>query len=203
MRNAKLATMCAAVALASSVGAAPAHAQTEPFIGQLMLVGFNYCPRGWSSADGQLISIAQNQALFSLFGTTYGGDGRVSFGLPDLRGRVPINQGQLQGFSNYSWGQRGGSETVTLLVPEMPAHSHTGYVVALSDAPGTKASPNGRVLARSVGNDIYIDGTPTDPMANGTVQTNQTGNSQPHENRMPFLAMKWCVAMQGVFPSRN
>ncbi len=203
MKRRKIGTMCAAVALASSMGPAPAHAQSDPILGQLMLIGFNFCPRGWMSAEGQLLAISSNTALFSLYGTTYGGDGRTTFMLPDLRGRVPIGYGQGPGLSNYAWGQKAGLEYVTLITPEIPSHSHTGHVVAISGAVANKASPNGNVLARSSVNDIYIQGAPTDPMANGTVQTDATGGSQSHENRMPYLAMKWCVATQGIYPSRN
>ena len=203
MKKAKFATLSAAVALATAMPTAPVSAQYEPLIGQLTLFGYDWCPRNWARADGQIMAISQNTALFSLYGTTYGGDGRTTFGLPDLRGRVPIHDGRGGGLSNYVLGQRGGQEFVTLITPEIPSHSHTGHVVAISGATADKSSPSGTVLARSVVNDIYVNGVPSDAMANGTVQTNPTGGNQSHENRMPYLAMNWCVALYGVFPSRN
>ncbi len=205
MRKAKLATMSAAVALASSIGAAPAQAQTEPYVGQLMLVGFNFCPRYWSQANGQLISIQQYPALYALYGTIYGGNGTTTFALPDLRGRVPVSYGQQNGGQPYPIGQYGGLESVTLLQQQMPAHMHTGRIVADKDVAANKANPAGNSLARSTVVDIYTDNLSglDDLMANGTVQTDFTGGNQPHENRMPYLAMNWCVAMTGVFPPRN
>ncbi len=203
MKKTKLATMSAVVALATALPTAPANAQSEPILGQLTLVGFNFCPRGWMAAEGQLLSIASNTALFSLYGTTYGGDGRVTFALPDLRGRVPFSFGQAPGLSSYAWGQKGGVEQVTLLTSQMPAHSHTGHVVANSTTAADKASPAARTLGRSTAADIYTDSPPANSMANGTVQTDVSGGSMPHENRMPYIAMKWCVAMQGIYPSRN
>lgn len=206
MRKAKLATMCAAVALASSMGTTPAQAQYEPFIGQMMLAGFNFCPRGWASANGQLLSISQNTALFSLLGTQFGGNGQTTFGLPDLRGRVPVGFGQASGGGSfYNMGQMGGLESVTLTIPEMPQHTHTARMVADKDTVANKASPNGNALARTQTADIYTNvlGSVDDPMANGTVQNDMTGGSLPHENRMPYQAMNWCIATVGIFPSRN
>lgn len=157
----------------------------EPFIGEIRYVGFNFCPRGWASADGQLLAINQYQALFSLYGTMYGGDGRTSFGLPDLRGRNAINAGQGPGLSNYSVGQKGGEETVTLTNNNLPNHTHK--ISTKGDGskpkPGIKATQNSGKGKK--------------------ITTKPTGGSQPHNNMAPFLAVKACVAVQGIYPSRN
>ena len=202
MKKAKFATLSAAVALATAMPTAPVSAQSEPLIGQLTLFGYDWCPRNWARADGQLLAISQNTALFSLYGTTYGGDGRTTFALPDLRGRVPIHDGRGPGLTNYNLGQVGGVETVTLVTPQIPAHSHSGHIVG-SNVTADKSSTNGTVLARTLTSPTYAVTPPDTAMANGTVQTDSTGGSQPHENRMPYLAMNWCVALYGVFPSRN
>ena len=202
MKKAKFATLSAAVALATAMPTAPVSAQSEPLIGQLTLFGYDWCPRNWARADGQLLAISQNTALFSLYGTTYGGDGRTTFALPHLRGRVPIHDGRGPGLTNYNLGQVGGVETVTLVTPQIPAHSHSGHIVG-SNVTADKSSTNGTVLARTLTSPTYAVTTPDTAMANGTVQTDSTGGSQPHENRMPYLAMNWCVALYGVFPSRN
>ena len=202
MKKAKFATLSAAVALATAMPTAPVSAQSEPLIGQLTLFGYDWCPRNWARADGQLLAISQNTALFSLYGTAYGGDGRTTFALPDLRGRVPIHDGRGPGLTNYNLGQVGGVETVTLVTPQIPAHSHSGHIVG-SNVTADKSSTNGTVLARTLTSPTYAVTTPDTAMANGTVQTDSTGGSQPHENRMPYLAMNWCVALYGVFPSRN
>lgn len=161
-----------------------ATAQSEPFIGQLALVGFNFCPRGWAPAEGQLLPIADNQSLFSLLGTIYGGDGRTTFALPDLRGRVPVHAGQGPGLSNYSQGQSGGAETVTLTTNEMPVHNHT-----FTELTNSNGSTEGLVV-RSGGGD--------QPTA-----TTNTGASAAHENRPPYLTLRYCIALTGIFPSRN
>ncbi len=206
MKIAKFATMAAVVALSASLPAAPAHAQSEPILGQLMPVGFNFCPRGWSGADGQLMAIAQNTALFSLYGTTYGGDGRTTFGLPDLRGRSPIHTGTGPGLSPYTLGSRGGAEQVTLNTLQIPSHNHVGEVhVSRTDA--TTRSPAGAYFARTDQNTLaYEENTPPqagDTMNAGTVTTQNTGGNQPHYNLSPYLTLRWCVAMVGVYPSRN
>ena len=157
---------------------------SEPFVGQLALVGFNFCPRGWLSADGQLLDISQNQALFSLFGTIYGGDGRTTFALPDLRGRAPIHMGQGTGLENYPIGQPGGAETVTLNQQQMPVHSH-----GVTDL----ANSNGTTPGLVVRNGNSISQAPT----------SDAGGGQAHENRSPYLTMLWCVATEGIYPSRN
>jgi microcystin-dependent protein len=168
----------------------------EPFLGQLSLFGFGFPPRGWAKCDGQILPIAQNTALFSLLGTTYGGDGRTTFALPDLRGRVPVHQGQGPGLSNYDLGEVLGAESVTLTTQQLPPHGHgiQGAATAASK------SPSGAVPGYNDAGSSYgpPDGT---QMANTMCQP--TGAGQPHENRQPTLAMNWCIATEGIFPSRN
>lgn len=179
----------------------PASAQAEPILGQLMMVGFNFCPRGWANADGQILAISTNTALFSLLGTMYGGDGRTTFALPDLRGRVPVHLGTGAGLSRYSQGQSGGQETVTLTAAEMPGHSHgvnaTNQIANLS-GPGTdflgKEDPRGNIKQ-------YHNGPANVQMDPNMIA--DSGGNQPHENRAPYLALRWCIALQGIFPSRN
>ena len=161
-----------------------AQAQTEPYIGQLMPVAFNFCPRGWLPTDGQLLAISGNESLFSLLGTFYGGDGRTTFGLPDLRGRSAISVGTGPGLSTYAQGQQGGAETVTLTQAEMPTHQHT-----LTELTNSQGTTDGLVI-RSGGGEI-------------PAETSFAGSGLAHENRPPYLAVQWCIATVGVFPSRN
>ncbi len=162
---------------------------SEPFLGELRLMSFNFAPKGWAQANGQLLPIAQNQPLFSLFGTMYGGDGRVNFALPDLRGRTPLHVG-----SGYIQGQKLGEEFHTLTQPEMPAHNH---IIQASSQAGNQAGPT--ILA-SVGNTYRT----ADELTSINPETlARSGGSQPHENRHPFTVLLWCVALQGIFPSRN
>jgi len=158
------------------------------------MFGFNFAPRGWARCDGQLLPIAQNTALFSLLGTTYGGDGRTTFALPDLRGRVPIHPGNGPGLSPYQQGQRGGTENVTLIAQQIPAHSHSQP--CSSDDPNA-GSPVDNVPA-AVANPIYATAANAAMAATGPV-----GGSQPHTNIQPYLAVYFCIALQGIFPSRN
>ncbi len=163
-----------------------------------MLFAGNYAPAGWALCNGQLLPIQQNAALFSLIGTTYGGDGQSTFGLPDLRGRAPIHVGQGPGLQNYVWGQKGGVEAVTLTSPEMPAHIH-GFGQACSSDPGGEESPANNYLgSQSPG--IY-SATSNAQMGAGTSST--AGGNQAHENRAPYLAINYCIALTGLFPSRD
>lgn len=184
---------------ATSLGGAwsTANAASEPFIGEIMWTGATFCPRGWANADGQLLSIAQNTALFSLYGTTYGGDGRTTFGLPDLRGRVSIHTGNGPGLSNYPQGARGGAENTTLTAAQMPAHNH---LINTSEGSSAK-SPNGSVLGYSKKKlyDAPVNATTT--LDSGAVSS--SGGGQPHENRQPYLTLRACVALVGVYPSRS
>lgn len=168
----------------------------EVFLGTIMLFGFNFTPRGWAICQGQLLSIAQNSALFSLLGTQYGGDGRTTFALPDLRGRVPLGFGQGPGLSDYPIGQLGGTEQVTLTSGQMPPHSH-GVNAAAS---ATSKAPMNNLPAVSTGGSAYGP-TAAGTMAAGMVQS--AGNGQPHANMQPYLVANWCIALEGIFPSRD
>jgi microcystin-dependent protein len=200
----KLGAIGAAVVTAAMLMAPePAAADSNPMLGDMMPVGFNFCPRGWALADGQILPINQNQALFSLLGTTYGGDGRTSFALPDLRGRAPVNQGSNP-FGTYQQGQRLGAETETMTVGQMPAHSHS---VNATNAQGNKLGPGGDLLADANTGDpntevqIYHDGPPNRVMRQDMIAN--TGGGQPFSIEDPYLVINWCIALQGVFPSRN
>ena len=174
----------------------------EPFIAEVILFGGNFAPRGWAYCDGQLLAIAQYSALFSLLGTTYGGDGRTSFGLPDLRGRVAIGPRSGPGLSDYRLGQRGGVEQVTLNVTQMPSHNHTGGV-GVTEEDADSEEPKGNVLGLSdVGNIYARSGAQAGKTLSG-LSINNTGGNLPHENRQPFFAINYIIALQGVFPSRN
>jgi microcystin-dependent protein len=172
----------------------------DPFVGELMLVAFNFAPVGWQLAQGQLVSISQNAPLFSLLGTQYGGNGTSNFALPNLQGNVPVGAGQGAGLSQYFQGEVGGTSTVTLLASETPNHNHTCMVKStLSNA----TTPVGNSLADSkVGNLYTSTATPLTPMAPAAIPL-FSGDSQPHENMMPYLGMYWIIAFQGVFPARS
>ena len=169
---------------------------SEPFLAEVRMVGFNFAPRGWAFCDGQILPINQNQSLYSLLGTTYGGDGRTSFALPDLRGRTPIHVGATEG-TFHPLGQKSGEETHTLSASEMPLHDHS--VEATTNA-SNNASPTNNVFAQAPIN-TYHELTNLQNMRSGMV-TN-TGGGQAHENMQPFLALNFCIALQGLFPSRN
>jgi microcystin-dependent protein len=164
----------------------------EPFLAEIRLMSFSFAPKGWALCNGQLLPINQNQALFSLLGTTYGGDGRVTFALPDLRGRTPIHSGQA-----HTLGERAGEEAHTLTLAETPAHTH--QVGASSISAAGNDDPTNRVLG-SVNNMFHAPATLT-PMNPGTIAN--TGGSQAHGNMQPFLALNFCIALQGIFPSQN
>jgi microcystin-dependent protein len=169
---------------------------SDPFIGELRLLPYNFAPRGWALCNGQVMSISQNTALFSLLGTTYGGNGQTTFALPDLRGRTPMSSGQGPGLSSYSLGEVGGAEAVTLNVNQMPAHGHQ---VNASSNDASSSQPEGNYPA-SVGSGAYrsdTDGTMNQGMVGAS------GGSQPHENRAPYLVLNWCIALEGIYPSRN
>lgn len=201
----KLIVAAFAMAGATAIAAAPASAGPgDDYIGNVLTVGFNFCPRGTIAAEGQLLPINQNQALFSLYGTMYGGDGRTTFAMPDLRGRVAIGHGQGPGLSDYRLGTKGGQEQVQLSVVEMPAHAHSGHTIAGTTGPN-QPSPVGNSLAdyAGVGANAYTDAGPAEAMANGTIKTDNTGSGLPHYNMQPYLAVKNCVVVLGLFPPRN
>jgi microcystin-dependent protein len=172
---------------------------SSPYIGEIRMFAGNFAPRGWALCDGQLLAISQYDALFSLFGTIYGGDGRTTFGLPDLRGRIPLHMGQGPGLSSRPIGQKSGAETVTVTANQLPAHGHTFNASANS---AHDQSPAGNETATSTGTALY--GPAGAPGA--TLRANaiaHTGGNQSHDNVMPFLCVNFIVALSGVYPSRN
>jgi microcystin-dependent protein len=170
---------------------------SEQFLGEIKLLSFVFPPKGWALCNGQLLPIAQNQALFSLLGTTYGGDGRVTFALPNLQGRVPVAAGQGPGLDNYTQGQTGGETAHTLSLNEWVNHSHT---LNGTRADGNSPVPTGKLSA--VGTEAYSQGGPDTAMSPSTIAASNPG-SQPHENRQPFLTLNFVIALQGIFPSRS
>jgi microcystin-dependent protein len=174
---------------------------TDPFLAEIRMFAGNFAPTGWAICNGQLISISQNTALFSLLGTTYGGDGRVTFALPDLQGAAPMQQGQGPGLSARWLGETSGVPYVTLLTSEMPAHTHQVNAV---DASGDVTTPNNALWASAllgrVGTNMYSDAAP-DQMMN-PMTTGITGGSQPHNNMPPYLCVNFIIALQGIFPQR-
>jgi microcystin-dependent protein len=198
---------------------------SEPFIGEIHLYAFNFAPRGWALCDGQLMPVSQHTALFSLLGTTYGGDGRNTFGVPDLRGRVPIHMGTGPGLYPRDIGDRGGTEISTLTVSQMPVHNHNATVsdidlgtitakLRCNSAECNTQEPEGNTLANTNRN-AYINAAPDKDMHDGSVQITQSGTaggtvtvannggSQPHNNMMPYLTINYCIALVGLFPSRS
>lgn len=170
---------------------------SEPFLGEIHMVGYNFAPRGWALCNGQLLSIAQNTALFSLLGTTFGGNGTTTFALPNLQGRRPIGEGtQSGGGPTYVQGQAGGEESTTLILSQLPSHNH-GFTASTSI--GNQASPSGGLLAASAVDAPYA--TATDGVQ--TTQVSNAGGTQPHENRSPYLALNFVIALNGIYPSRN
>jgi microcystin-dependent protein len=180
---------------------------STPFLGQIEIFSFNFAPKGWAQCNGQLLPINQNQALFSLLGTMFGGNGQTTFGLPDLRGRAPIS------FNTNTIGQAAGSEFVTLNNSTMAAQTHTMMAdgtTAASDNTNSPGASGSTVMGNSGGQQspggpfdlfIYSTAAPTQALAPGVISN--TGGSQAHENRMPFLVLNFCIALQGIFPSRN
>ncbi|MGG6242055.1 phage tail protein [Nodosilinea sp. AN01ver1] len=171
---------------------------SDPFVGEIRMFAGNFAPRGWAFCNGQLLPISQNTALFSLIGTIYGGDGRVTFALPDLQGRIPLHAGQGAGLSNYPLGSRGGVEQVALTTEQLPAHSHA---LLASDANGDQRTPTNHALAIPEETPIYSAVEPTAVMAKGAMAP--TGNGHPHENRPPYLAVNYIIALFGIFPARS
>lgn len=180
----------------------------DPFIGMIVQFGGNFAPRGWALCDGQLLPISDNtndnSALFSILGTAYGGDGRTTFGLPDLRGRAAKHAGNGPGLSNYSLGQKGGRESVMLTQNELPSHTHACQVNA-DNGLGNKSSPNNKVWAADdTAERIYSNNPTTDAvMRSDAVVAEPTGNSQPFEIMGPYQCVNFIIALQGIYPSRN
>jgi microcystin-dependent protein len=174
----------------------------DPFVAEIRIFPFNFAPKGWAFCDGQLLPLSQNTALFSLLGTTYGGDGKSNFALPDLQGNVPMHFGQGPGLSLHDLGETGGSETVTLLESEIPAHAH---VVESLPAPANRTAPAGNSIARVQGTTgPYVPAASSPPLV--TMDPNAVapaGGDQPHNNLQPYLTLSFCIALQGVYPPRT
>ncbi|HET7301500.1 MAG TPA: tail fiber protein [Oleiagrimonas sp.] len=174
---------------------------SDPFIGEIRLLPYSFAPLGWADCDGRQLSISENNALFALLGTAYGGNGQTTFGLPDLRGRVPLHQGTGPGLAPRNLGELGGSENVTLITSQMPAHSHAFSATSINANAAVPAPTN---QFGDTGNDSFYTsdtqgatGTPTAPS-----MLLESGGSQPHENQMPTLTVRFCIATVGIFPSR-
>ena len=171
----------------------------DPFVAEIRIYPFNFAPRGWAFCNGQLLPISQNTALFSLLGTNYGGDGRSTFGLPNLQGRAVMHPGQGPGLSLRGLGETGGSDTVTLLQSQIPSHTHA---LVASNEIGEDRKAVGEAMARSTGGPLYGP-VPATPVALAPEAVVPTGGSQPHNNLMPYLTLNFCIALQGVFPPRS
>lgn len=172
----------------------------DPFVAEIRIFPFNFAPRGWAWCDGQLLPLSQNTALFSLLGTTYGGNGKSNFALPDLQGRAPMHPGQGPGLSLHDLGETGGSETVTLLESEIPAHSHT---LRGSNSNGDTPFPAGNTLARYGNFNAYQQTTNANLVSMAPEALPPAGGDQPHNNMQPYLTFYFCIALQGVFPPRG
>ena len=173
----------------------------DPFVAEIRIFPFNFAPKGWAWCDGQLMPLSQNTALFSLLGTTYGGDGKSNFALPDLQGRTPMHWGQGPGLSLHDLGEQSGSETVTLLESEIPAHSHT---MRASSDPAEAPSPSpSSVVARPRGGSIYQTTTSSNLTGMAPEMLAPAGGDQSHNNMQPYLTFYFCIALQGVFPPRT
>jgi len=182
---------------------------TEPFIGEVKPFGFNFNPRGYAFCQGQLLSIAQNTALFSLLGTTYGGNGQTTFGLPDFQGRIPLGMGQGPGLPNYDWGQTGGASTMTLATANLPAHTHGLTVSAalpVHGGQGTLDNPVTNVPAGSAAEENYSPPAAANASLGGgtaNLTAQQAGTGQPFNKMPPYLTLNLCIALVGVFPARS
>jgi len=171
----------------------------DPFVAEIRIFPFNFAPKGWAWCNGQLMPISQNTALFSLLGTTYGGDGKSTFALPDLQGSAPMHPGQGPGLSLHDLGEMGGSETVTLLTSEMPAHSHA---LRANNANGDTPSPGGNSLARTGTSNTYQQNSTNNLVGMAPQSLPVGGGGLPHNNMMPYLTFNFNIALQGVFPPR-
>lgn len=194
---------------------------SEPFIGQIQTFGFNFPPRGWATCSGQILAISTNTALFSLLGTYYGGNGQTTFALPNLNGRVPIHQGTGPGLSSYQLGQAGGTEAVTLNIAQIPAHTHSfvptnAGVTSVQTRSTAAQAASGSLLARAIDANTSGDAIPQIYVPAGTAGTQVPmgglsvagtntvlGSSQPHSNMQPYLGLNTCIALEGIYPSRN
>jgi len=205
----------ASIAMLSATALMPQHAiaGSEPQVGDIMMFAANFCPRGYASAEGQLLAISQNDALFSLYGTQYGGDGRTTFGLPDLRNRTPISAGQGPGLTPRNIGQKLGQNSIFIDQAQLPTHSHSAVTQSslyASTADGNTPSPTGNVLADDGGDDIYKNEVQANAtmsseaaVSNTTVNANEGGQGIPIDAVQPFIGIRYCIALVGIYPSRN
>ena len=171
---------------------------SQPYVGEIRLVGFNFAPYGWNLCNGQLTAISENPTLFNLIGTTYGGDGQSTFGLPDLRSRIPIHFGSISSGQSYIMGQSGGAETVTITSSTYPTHTHP--LQASTNNTNLTANPAGNVTGG--GQKIYANGASDNTMSNAAVSV-ATGQNQPHNNIQPYVALNWIISFFGVYPSQS
>jgi microcystin-dependent protein len=171
----------------------------DPFVAEIRIFPFNFAPKGWAFCDGQIMPLSQNTALFSLLGTTYGGDGKSNFALPNLQGAAPMHPGQGPGLSLHDLGETGGSDTVTLLPSEIPVHTHS---LMASNEIGEDRKAVGEAVARSTGGALY-GAVPANPVTMSPQALAVAGGSLPHNNMMPYLTLNFCIALQGVFPPRG
>jgi microcystin-dependent protein len=192
-----LALMAAVLVAVPALLCADAYA-SDPFIGEIKLVGFNFAPRGYAFCDGQLLSISSNSALFALLGTTYGGDGRTTFALPDIRGRSTVHPGTGPGLAQIRHGEKSGNETTALTVGNLPPHNHQ---IMSTDENGNVERPGNAIPARDPREDQYATGGAVTPMRADMVSN--TGSGQPFTNRPPYIGIYHVIALQGIFPSRN
>jgi microcystin-dependent protein len=172
----------------------------DPFVAEIRIFAFRFPPTGWAFCNGQLLPLSQNTALFSLLGTTYGGDGKSNFALPNMQGNVPMNFGQLQGGSLYDLGQTGGSQYVTLLQSEVPSHNH-GVQSVPGNFAGNSNVVGGNSYAKSAQGNAYT--TPANFVTMNVQEVSFVGNNQPHNNMMPYITLNFCIALQGVYPPRT
>jgi microcystin-dependent protein len=170
----------------------------DPFVAEIRIFPFNFAPKGWAFCDGQILPLSQNTALFSLLGTTYGGDGKSNFALPDMQGNAPMHPGQGPGLSLHDLGETGGSETVTLLESEIPGHAHS-LLASYSDGLSTK--PAGQLFAQGTGVQIWGTNQPNAQLNQNAITP--AGGDQPHNNMQPYLTLNFCIALQGVYPPRT
>jgi microcystin-dependent protein len=177
----------------------------DPFVAEIRIFPFNFAPRGWAFCNGQLLPLSQNTALFSLLGTTYGGDGRSNFALPNLQGNAPMHWGQGPGLSLHDLGETGGSDTVTLLSTEMPMHTHSISCIDGGRVGGQGGQPANAVLVKTGGSptNAYTSGGAQNQIMGANMVTPMVGGNQPHNNMMLYLTLNFCIALQGVFPPRG
>jgi microcystin-dependent protein len=172
----------------------------DPFVAEIRIFPFNFAPKGWAFCDGQILPISQNTALFSLLGTTYGGDGKSNFALPNMRGNAPMHPGQGPGLSLHDLGETGGSQAVSLLESEIPTHTHP---LRANNQSGDNPTPGGNTLARPGSTTIYQQNSSANLVAMAAQALAPAGGDQPHNNMQPYLTLNFCIALQGVFPPRT